>query len=125
MNYMNYNFDGWENMFSQGQVALMINTLNTTSNNLINGATINDVSDLSNQNNISISPNPNHGNFHVSVGVSGLHELNICDIFGRRFSTGKQLIENTGDFDFKLDPGIYFLEVRSAGGVTTKKFLVE
>lgn len=124
MNYMNYNFDLWVNMFSQGQVNLMTTTLNTTLNDLINNTQLS-ADDIMFQKNISIYPNPSTGTFSITTPENVECTLRVYDLFGREVGKVESNDSNVHHMVSDLSPGVYNCVIASGSSRTTKKIIVQ
>jgi len=79
----------------------------------------------------NVFPNPNNGNFIVSLNVDGTKEISLIikDVIGKiiwRFDAGNV----SGNFQKKIDlssmaKGLYFLEVSSGNPLITRKIIVD
>ncbi len=124
MNYMNYNLDFCINMFSQGQVDLMTNTLNTTLNDLINNVQLG-IAQVSLADGISVYPNPNNGTFKLRLLDDRACEITIVNSLGQSFYEGKIFSADNGEVNLNLTPGIYFCKLHNEMTFAVKKFIVE
>lgn len=124
MNYMNYNFDNCINMFSQGQVDLMTNTLNTTLNDLINNVQLGIGNPLL-EDAISIYPNPNNGKFNIKIQSDYHCELSILSSLGKTLYKEQYFSSPEAEINVKLSPGIYFCKLQNEKSFVMRKFLVQ
>lgn len=81
-----------------------------------------------NKNNISVFPNPTHGNLYIDAAdASGNYTLRIYNILG------EQMSEQNGTFAadlIKTDvsalvPGVYTLQLKTGNGISSSKFIVK
>ena len=124
MNYMNYNLDFCVNMFSQGQVDLMTNTLNTTLNDLINNVQLG-ISNHLFADEISVYPNPNNGQFWIKIQDNVNCDLSILNSLGQILYTRKNIPGDNAEINLNLNPGIYFCKLQNVKTFAVKKFLVQ
>ncbi len=124
MNYMNYNLNFCINMFSNGQVALMTSTLNTTLNDLINNVQLG-VDNRSFEETISIYPNPNDGKFRITLPENFVCEMNILNSIGQTLYHAEKVSNEIRQMNLLLKPGIYFCRLTNEKTVVFKKFIVE
>jgi hypothetical protein len=126
-NYMSYASNTW--MFSQGQVEVMLGTLNASSNqggrrNLWQNSTVsvgclNSIKDdLSSLALMNVYPNPTKGKLYVDTSEPIL-SISICDIIGKEVIPNFK--NNTQIQLSNLNNGIYFIHVRTNKGIITKQ----
>jgi len=73
-------------------------------------------------NNIKLYPNPNSGKFILDLGNLHYAEIRISNNLGQEIAILRGKKSNY--FDMNLEPGVYFMEIRSKNGSKTIKFVV-
>jgi trimeric autotransporter adhesin len=82
-----------------------------------------------NDGNISLSPNPNGGNFVISGRTTGQHvTMSVMDYSGKAILADKVEINNGAykkqvNLDKNLPPGMYFIKVISEAGISAVSFI--
>jgi hypothetical protein len=89
-----------------------------------NGLNVNSVVESDFESSVTLYPNPNSGNFHISLGADYENvEFNVIDVSGKlvekRMDSG-----NDFDFSFNLPKGIYFIEAITVNRSAKFKFVV-
>ncbi|MDC0249689.1 zinc-dependent metalloprotease, partial [Flavobacteriales bacterium] len=133
-NFMSYAANTW--MFSQGQIDVMLNTLNTSDmnggrNTLKNatansGVTINcngsvDVNEYQ-LSNIHIYPNPTLGKLNITSGDK-INMISLLNVIGETVFLTENLTTNSIDIS-SLEGGIYFLNISTDKGTYTEKIIL-
>lgn len=126
MNYMDYVDDACMYMFTAGQAARMQAYYNAISSQFTTTALANEAF-LQNQ--FSLYPNPNKGNFTLEFKeLTNSYSVEVFDV------TGKTIYENSFGSSANLvqqinleNPmsGVYFINIKSDKGVATKKLIIE
>ena len=131
-NYMSYATNTW--MFSQGQVNVMLSILNTSE---LNGGrstlknsnistncsgVISSTKNLNTDINISIYPNPTKGKLFISSSER-IISISASNIVGEKIISNIKFNNNTLELS-KLNNGIYFINISTAKGTTTKKIIL-
>lgn len=126
-NYMDYAQDQCMNLFTQGQVDIMRQMLETARTDLADGSVepsgINDVPFASS---IDVFPNPSNGNFVIQVPQNQkISSIKLVDLNGR-LVVEKSNLNQTGliSADWILDAGGYMLELQFDSGLVSKKLVV-
>ena len=132
-NYMSYASNTW--MFSNGQVDVMLATLNTSEINGGRSALKNsDVStncsniisssiDISSKNNVIMYPNPAKSHIYIQSGEQIL-SISLSNILGEIVIHKRDLENRTIEIS-NLKNGIYFLNIKTKSGHITKKLIKE
>lgn len=77
-------------------------------------------------NKIRIAPNPNNGNFVVSLdGNIQVQSYTIVDIAGKKTHLTEGIYANKVIVNQHLSPGVYFLQLNTDNGAVTEKFIVK
>ena len=130
-NYMSYASDTW--MFSQGQVDVMLGTLNTVGwqggrkdlwqNSTV---TVNCSGTVSlNQyqsNNLSIYPNPSDGDIFIN-SPNRVITLSVYNVFGEEVISNTRINNSILNLN-QLSNGIYFIKINESQAVITKKIIL-
>jgi len=129
-NYMSYATNTW--MFSQGQVDVMLGTLNTVE---ISGGrfglqgsdiNVNCSGTITNSNNLlpnlstSIYPNPSKGYIYVNT-TENINAISITNLLGKEI---KSNIESNVLNLLHIDNGIYFINIKTDKGSLTKRIIL-
>ena len=128
-NYMSYASNTW--MFSQGQVDLMLSTLNASTgqggrrnlkNSTVSVNCISSTRNLATNINLSIYPNPTQGNLLINT-FEKIISISVCNI------VGKEVISNAKFNNYQLDlnqlsNGIYLIRISTENGKITKKIIL-
>ena len=132
MNYMDYTNDACMNMFTQGQVAVMNNILNTQRSTLFtsNGCLIpNTFKDFNAESFVALYPNPAKDIIHLNMMLPSVSVVSVTayDMVGRIISfteinkSGEQAIDlNTSSFS----PGLYTLILNTDKGNIAKRCMI-
>lgn len=126
MNYMDFTDDGCMNMFTLGQKARMLNTLNNERSSILSSNGYNGI-DVSSDQPFQLFPNPSNDAFQVSWSKSsGFTALTLHDLSGKQLmhqfiDPGSQKINVQTD---ALDNGIYVIKLYSETTVFTDKVVV-
>lgn len=77
---------------------------------------------------IMVSPNPNNGNFTVSIKDirTSVKDLRVYDITGKEVYNSTSFIEGPNAFiSLNTRPGIYFVTIQADKGAISKKIIIE
>ena len=131
MNYMDYGDDNCLNMFTTGQGTRMVSTLNGPRQSLKISTKCEDLTTVSNptgQIPFSIYPNPSSGEFVLSSQLNDRTDVKITvtNLLGKVVMTKE--FQNLPYLVQKIDlskeaNGLYIVEVRTPGAVSTGKFV--
>ena len=131
-NYMSYAANTW--MFSQGQVDVMLSTLNKqdwqggrlnlkNSNVSTNcSGIISSINNLAPNINLNIYPNPTKGELFINTSEK-IISISACNIIGKDVVLNTYINNNQLDIS-QLSNGIYFISIYTEKGVITKKIIV-
>ena len=131
-NYMSYAANTW--MFSQGQVDVMLSTLNKqdwqggrlnlkNSNVSTNcSGIISSINNLAPNINLNIYPNPTKGDLFINTSEK-IIAISACNIIGKDVVLNTYINNNQLDIS-QLSNGIYFISIYTEKGVITKKIIV-
>ena len=129
-NFMSYASNTW--MFSQGQIDVMLNTLNTSEMNggrsALKNSTItvncNSTVDVNEQklSNIHIYPNPTLGKLNIT-SADNINTINLLNIIGETVFFTEDLTTKSIDIS-SLEIGIYFLNISTDKGTQTEKIIL-
>ncbi len=131
-NYMSYASNTW--MFSQGQVDLMLSTLNAPTaqggrRNLKNSTVSIDCSNLTTSTNnlttninLSIYPNPTKGNLLINT-FEKIISISVCNIVGKKVISNAKINNYQLDLN-QLSNGIYLIKISTEKGEITKKIIL-
>lgn len=125
-NYMDYSNEVCQNMFTQGQAAHMNNTLNGPRVGLL--ATPSSVKSLSENVSWNIAPNPAGAYINVVFDTFRQHEsaeLRLLDANGRTLTQRSIVGQQTSVATEGLSDGIYFMQLRTAEGVSTRSIVIQ
>jgi hypothetical protein len=127
-NFMSYATATW--MFSQGQVDVMMATLNTSEMNGgrsslknsnistncsgIISSTLNELNEK-----ISIYPNPSNGNLFISTSEV-IKSIKVTNIIGKEIYSSNNFNDNSIDL-INFNNGVYFIDLSTEKGTITKK----
>lgn len=131
MNYMDYVDDNCMNMFTNGQINRMRAALNGLRSGLLtsNGCTPpNSINDIELDNSITIFPNPNKGEFTISLDLQELSSVNITiiDVLGQTVAKNMEVLSksNSKVTVTNLSPGSYFVKITTENKTAAKKIVV-
>ena len=131
MNYMDYGDDNCLNMFTAGQGTRMVSTLNGPRQSLKNSTKCEDLTSVSNPSGqipFSIYPNPSSGEFILSSQLNDRSDVKITvtNLLGKVVLTKEfhdlPYIVQKIDLSSEAN-GLYLVEVRTPGAVSTGKFV--
>lgn len=131
-NYMSYALNTW--MFSQGQVDLMLATLNASTiqggrRNLWQNSTVtmNCSGSVNIQNNkpiyLNVYPNPSTGKIFINSSIN-YNDISMYNIIGKEFHLNKEKKQNIIDIS-NLSNGIYFIIFNTENGIITRKIILD
>lgn len=119
-NYMDYSAETCQNSFTKGQVDMMRSIIENYRWELVNGtpASIESNQELA----FNVFPNPSTG----LVTISGLPlENQIVEIISETGQIVRSFVANSSTEEVSnLDKGIYFVRLRTAEGVATRKLII-
>jgi len=130
-NFMSYSTSTW--MFSQGQVDVMMATLNTSESNggrsILKSGTvstncsgiISSSTNILNQE-INIYPNPTQGRLFISTSEK-ITSISITNIIGKEVFSQINFNDNSIDLN-SFKNGVYFISINTNKGVVTKKIIL-
>ncbi|MGV9004172.1 zinc-dependent metalloprotease [Flavobacterium sp.] len=125
MNYMDYVDDRGMYMFTQGQGTRMLAHYNNISSQF-NMTTLANNSFI--KNNYSLAPNPNNGTFTLTFkDLSNDISVEVFDISGRSVFEKNYSQNSNLSQEVKIDSpssGIYFVNVKSGGAISTEKIII-
>jgi hypothetical protein len=126
MNYMDYTVDGCMSMFTEGQKARMLATLQTTRSGLLssNGCGMSPSFEPINRQNLSILPNPVDDYLMVTIHQSGFEpqQYVVYDIIGKQILRGHFEHTSTQRIDVSgLLSGAYVLQIEGKKGFLSQK----
>lgn len=82
------------------------------------------VSNLSLFNDINVYPNPTSITISIDWKNGGVKEISLLNMLGQTIETKLILNEKQTSFDVKkLNDGIYFIQVKTATEIATKRFV--
>lgn len=130
-NFMSYSTSTW--MFSQGQVDVMMATLNTSESNagraILNSGTVSTncsgiVSSSTNILNkeINMYPNPTKGKLFISTSDK-IKSISITNIIGKEVFSKIKFNDNSIDLN-SFKNGVYFVSINTNKGEVTKKIII-
>jgi len=139
-NYMDYSREECQNIFTQGQAAIMRAMLATSRSGLpvfempaastlcAKPASAREISDS--QNLFSVYPNPAQGVFTVQVASAAKNPswLVVSDVFGKEVKRLNAIASGSGSFTVpagSLPKGVYFLRLESKESSFVRKIVVE
>ncbi|RLD64821.1 MAG: hypothetical protein DRI84_08085 [Bacteroidetes bacterium] len=73
-------------------------------------------------NTIKLYPNPNSGRFTLDLGNLNATELSLLNSLGQKMLSMQDI--NKYAFDLELQPGVYFIQIRTADASKTIRFIV-
>ena len=128
---MSYSTSTW--MFSEGQVDVMMTTLNTSESNggrsILKSGTvstncsgiISSTTNIINQE-INIYPNPNKGKLIISTSDK-ITSISITNIIGKEVFSQIKFNDNSIDLN-SFKNGVYFVSINTNKGAVTKKIIL-
>lgn len=131
-NYMSYALNTW--MFSEGQVEVMLATLNASTiqggrRNLWQNSTVTlncsgsvNIHD-NKQNHLNLYPNPSKGKIFVNSSII-YNDISIYNIVGKEVYLNEEGSQEIIDIS-NLSNGIYFINFNTKEGVITKKIILD
>ncbi|HEY4798126.1 MAG TPA: T9SS type A sorting domain-containing protein, partial [Bacteroidia bacterium] len=104
--------------------------LNTSRSNVYRAAdsTATAVNVIANGGNIFIAPNPNNGNFSVTVGRTSIVRMEVVDMLGSKVLTvDNAMLAQNGRYNIIMPyaKGVYILKIVTNSGIINKKFVIE
>ena len=127
-NYMDYTDDNCMNMFTAGQKAKMISVLNTTRSAIKTsmGCAGTGIKPIENDFNVSLFPNPASTYLQVIINNTSITNLQVSvyNVLGNLVQTNELTNDTTLDLSTFAD-GVYFVELKSAGYISTRKIIVQ
>lgn len=88
------------------------------------GNVLSGISNITKENNYSIYPNPNNGNFTIETNSTEKQSMQVFDITGKivlsQKINGKTNIEASN-----LDNGVYFIQVKTKENISMRKIIVQ
>lgn len=135
-NYMYYNMDSCTNMFSKDQRARMRACLDSLRSSLVSSSnltftgvqceTLLSINHLTSDESIKIFPNPAKDDITVIRHDKHVNsEILIFDISGKIVSKNKLSVDIHTLSIRNLNPGVYFMVIKSEYGCTTKKIIIQ
>jgi hypothetical protein len=126
-NFMDYSREDCMNMFTQGQVDLMRGILMGPRSGLVSSAGAH--TSASGQNGWNLRPNPSYGQFFVQFDTEPRNGTTLRVLNAAGHVVTQQNCE-PGSKSLRLDgtawpAGLYFVELRGAGGLEVKKWIKE
>jgi hypothetical protein len=130
-NYMSYARDTW--MFSEGQVEVMLATLNASTNqsgrrDLWQNSTVTvncsgsvDINEYQ-SNNLHIYPNPTTGDLFISSNIK-INNISVYNIIGKEVISDAKTNNNLLDIS-QLSNGVYFIKISVNNTTVTKKIVL-
>ncbi len=131
-NYMSYAANTW--MFSQGQVDVMLATLNASEFNggrvsLKNSdvstnctGIISSTNNLASEINIGMYPNPSKGDLFINSSIK-INTVSVSNIIGKEVIEETVINNNTLDLN-QLNNGIYIINISTDKGTVSKKIIL-
>jgi hypothetical protein len=124
-NFMDYSSEACQNMFTKGQVAHMINTLNGPRAGLLGdpSATMSPAHLAG----WSLAPNPTADRFVISLDRPANREkveIQLLDAAGRLRAQLEATAAKTDVNTAALENGVYFVRLRTESGVSTRKLVI-
>ena len=131
-NYMSYASNTW--MFSQGQVDVMLSTLNTSeigggraslkNSNITTNCSgiISSSNTLSSNIKVNIYPNPSKGYIYIN-STDKINTLSIFNTLGKEVRSDTKVTNNILDLN-QLNNGLYFVKISTEGKIITKRIII-
>ncbi|HRI61298.1 MAG TPA: M43 family zinc metalloprotease [Saprospiraceae bacterium] len=128
-NYMDYSSEDCMNMFTQGQVDIMRNVLQGPRSGLLMQVATQNIAGQ--QPDFQLSPNPASARFALTFNLSEKTNvtLRMLNAAGQSWGFSTSETYPAGSQQIELDasaftPGLYFVEMRTEGGVSVRKLVV-